>query len=1041
MLKNLLPFLLLFGPLAASAYPATVSSVRSVTQTRTVSGTVLSAKENEPLPGASVVVKGTTRGTVTGADGTFKLEVPAEATTLVISYIGMQPQEVAISSSPLRITLQSSGKDLDEYVVIAYGTAKKSTYTGAVSQIKGDQLVNRQISSVSNALQGLAPGVQSTTQSGQPGADATIRIRGVGSINASSDPLYVVDGVPYGGSINAINPYDIESVSVLKDAASSALYGSRGANGVIIITTKKGRKGASNIDVRVSQGFSSRAVKDYPQVSTDDYFTMYWEALRNGAPRTMTPTQAKQFASSNLISRLGVNPYGSKFPEPVDTSGRLVPGASALWNDNWTDAMSRTGKRTEADISINGASDKARYFISGGYLNDQGIYLGSGFKRYNVRTNLDLDVKPWLKVGVNLSGAHSSQDAPPSEDSRTDNYVNYGRLMSGIYPVYQRDENGNEIRDKNGDRVFDYGDYRPSAANPNSNLVQTSRIDKHNQIRDDISMRAYGEADIWKGLKFKTSYNADYSSRNRHDYTNPLLGFDAEVGGTVSKTSYRIFSWTFNNILTYEQTFNQKHHINLLAGQEAYKYTWTYGYGERSGFSLPGLDEPAAASLLKDYTGYTDKYALSSYLGRAEYDYDQRYFFSASLRTDGSSRFAPKNRWGTFWSLGASWKLSQEQFLKNATWLNLLTVRASYGAQGNDNLGDAGTGKFYTYKFLYQINSNLGEGGTFRENLYNPMLKWETNLNLNLGVDFSMFKNRLGGSVEFFRRSSRDLLYSKPLALSTGYSAIDQNIGALKNTGVDVNLNAIPVQTKDFSWKVDLNLTHYKNEITSLPQKEIINNTKKLMVGHSIYDFWLRKWAGVDPSNGLPTWYVTDEQGKTTTTTEYAKGSQYYVGSSLPDLYGGLTNTFRYKNLSFSFLITYSLGGKILDNDVTFLMHTGTSAGRAWHTDMLDRWTPQNTNTDIPKLTTANTNWTAASTRWLYDASYARLKSVNLSYSLPKSLMDRAHLNNVTIYVQGDNLITVFGHKGMDPEQSVGGTTYYRYPANKAVSAGINLNF
>ncbi|WP_212004107.1 TonB-dependent receptor [Chitinophaga sp. HK235] len=1028
MLQRLLIFLLLLGPLAAFS------------QVRTVTGIVLSAKDKEPLPGATIVIKGTTKGVLSGPDGSFRLEVtdPA-ATTLVISYVGMVPQEVPVSTSPIQISLQSAGKNIDEVVIVAYGTAKKSSYTGSVSQIKGAELQNRQVSSVTKALQGLAPGVQSASQSGQPGSDATIRIRGVGSINASADPLYVVDGVPYGGNLSAINPFDIESISVLKDAASSALYGSRGANGVIIITTKKGRAKGASIDLRVSQGYSKRAVSDYNRVSTDQYFPMYWRALFNENLGSQDSATAARNASRDLVGELGINPYGSAYPQPVGTDGKLVAGAKPLWNDDWVKGMQRTGHRTEANLSISGATDKTRYFISGGYLDDQGIYLGSGFKRYNVRSNLDIDARKWLKVGLNLSAAHSDQQAPPTEDSRSDNYVNYGRLMGPMYPIYQRDPNtGAYLLDAKGNRIFDFGSYRPDPANPRTNLIQTSGIDKHDTIRDDVSVRVYGEATLWKGLKFKTSYNADYSSRVGHDYTNPTLGFDAEVGGTVVKGNYRTFSWTFNNILTYENTFNEKHHLNLLAGQEAYKFTYTFVEGSKSGFSVPGIDEPADAALITGLTGYSDNYSLSSYLGRAEYDYAGKYFFSASLRGDGSSRFAPKVRWGTFWSLGASWKASEETFLKDKSWLNLLSFRVSYGGQGNDNLGPA---RYYNYLPLYAINSNLGMGGTYRQSLFNDKLKWETNLNLNAGVDWSMFENRFGGSAEFFIRRSQDLLYSRPKPLSIGYASVDENIGALKNTGIDINLHGTPIRTKDFSWNVDLNMTHYRNKVTSLPQKEIISGTKKLMVGKSIYDFYLRQWSGVDPNTGQPLWKFTNPDGSIKDTSNYSQATQYYSGSSLPDLYGGLTNTFTYKNFSFSFLITYSFGGKVLDNDYTFLMGLGSSAGRAWSTEMLNAWTPTNRNTDVPQLNTVAPSWTAASTRFLYDATYARLKSVNLSYSLPRTLMERAHLNNVTVYLQGENLITLYNHQGMDPEQTVGGTTYYRYPAVKTLSAGINLSF
>lgn len=1024
MQQRVLLFLLCLLPIAVTA------------QLRTITGTVTTAKDNTPLPGATVSVKNSSTGTVTDATGHFSIDVsdPA-ATTLLVSYIGLQQQEVTITGKALNIILQAGAKDIDEVVVVAYGTAKKASYTGSVAQIKREQIQNLQVSSISKALQGQVPGLQSTSISGQPGSDATIRIRGVGSINASSDPLYVVDGVPYGGSINAINPADIESISVLKDAASSALYGSRGANGVIIITTRQGT-GASKITARVTRGITKRAVKDYETIGTNEYFQLYWEALRNAAV-TNGSANPEQAASNTLVERLGINPYGDKYPQPVGTDGKLVAGATPLWNDDWQDATQRTGQRTEASLNISGGSGNTRYFVSGGYLDEQGMALNSGFKRYNVRTNLDIDAKKWLKVGLNLNAAHSSQNAPPSEDSRSDNSITYGRLMPSFYPIYERKPDGSYVLNAKGDKVLDYGDYRPSSANTGTNLVGTSYLDQHETLRDDISARIFGELSIWKGLKFRSSYNVDFINRNVNDYTNPDYGWDAEIGGYVSRINLRTLSWTANNILTYDVNVN-KHHINLLAGQEAYRFEIRRIEGSRQSFVKAGFYEPVAASQLLDFTGKSDRYSLSGYMGRLTYDYNEKYYFSASLRRDGSSRFSPSQRWGTFWSVGASWQLNKESFLRETSWLDLLSLKASYGAQGNDNLG---TSKYYAYQGLYTIQNNLGEGGAFKSRLPTENLKWETNLNLNTGIEFSLLHNRVGGSVEYFRRQSKDLLYQQPLALSTGFENIDANIGALKNTGVEVQLNTIPVRLKDFTWSLNLNFTHYKNKITELPQKEIISGTKKLMVGTSIYEFYLREWAGVDPATGKAQWYLTTADGKKEKTSVYANASQYYAGSALPDYYGGITNTFSYKGLSLSVLLTYSVGGKIVDSDILQLLHNGSATGRAWSVDMLNRWTPTNTNTDVPSVSTINNSWTSASTRFLYDASYARLKNVTLTYALPATFLKRLHVSALSVFVQGDNLITWFGHTGMDPEQEVSGTTYYRYPAIKAASGGLNLTF
>ncbi|WP_448636570.1 SusC/RagA family TonB-linked outer membrane protein [Pedobacter panaciterrae] len=702
--------------------------------------------------------------------------------------------------------------------------------------MNADQLQNRQVSNITKALQGLAPGIQAVSSSGQPGTSATLRIRGVGSINASAAPLYVVDGNPFSGDLSSINSSDIESVSILKDAASSALYGSRGANGVIIITTKAGKRNdQTEITANFSQGVSKRAVKDYEQVTTDEYFQNYWLAVKNkqkASNPTYTDLQAGQAASEQIITDLGINPYGSKYPLPVGPDGKLVAGATPLWDDNWGDAMEQTAIRTQADLSFSGGNEKSQYFISGGYLNDKGIALGSGYKRYSARVNLTTKAKKWLTAGLNISAANTLQDYPISEDSNTGNVVNYSRLVPSFYPVYERNPDGSYKTDANGNRVYDFGAYRPSSAIPRSNLAATVDLDKSEILKDNVSARTFLEATIIPELKFKTTYSADFANINNHNYTNPVLGDGAETKGSVSKSNSRTYSWTWNNILTYEKTFNEDHHLNLLAGQEIYKYNYRIISGSRERFVLPGLYEPDAASQLNDFGGSALDYTLLSFLGRAEYDYKKKYLLSASLRTDGSSRFAPATRWGTFWSLGASWKLSEEDFLKDNSWLSTLTLRTSYGAQGNDNIGT-----YYAYEGLYTIQNNLGENGLVTSRLPTPDLKWETNLNFNLGLDFGILNDRISGTVEYFDRRSRDLLFSRPKAPSTGFGSIDANIGALKNTGIEVQINATPIRTADFRWNISLNATHYKNEITALPQEDIKTTTKIMRKGGSVYDF------------------------------------------------------------------------------------------------------------------------------------------------------------------------------------------------------------
>ncbi|WP_343565600.1 TonB-dependent receptor [Sphingobacterium sp.] len=1011
-------------------------------QQRSIHGKVTDATTGQALVGVSVRVSDQNKVTLTDAKGEFTISSSAkDAALLEFSFIGYESQQVWATGATISLALKPSSTDLDEVVVVAYGTSKRTNITGSVSTVSSKAIENRQVSNITKALEGQVPGLQSVASSGQPGTEATIRIRGIGSINASSSPLIVLDGNPYAGDINSINPNDIQSISVLKDAASSALYGSRGANGVIIITTKSGvASDNTKINLNFTQGYSTRAVRDYDQVSTDEYFQLYWEALRNkNLSNGLSAAQSATNASKTLLTDLNVNPYGSKYPQPVGEDGKLVAGAKTLWDDPWTDVLQRTGVRTQADLGFSGGGAKSTYYISGGYLNDQGIAIESGFKRYNLRANIDSKVKSWLNAGVNIGGSSTQQKYPQSEDSNTANIINFTRLVPSFYPYYERNPDGSFVLDANGNKVYDFGEYRPSGATPRNNLAASLPLDKNDIRRENLSARAYLEALFTKNLKLKSTYSVDYTNGSTHDYTNPVLGDGVNTGGYVYRSNVRTVAQTWNNLLTYEKQFGL-HYLNVLAGQEYYAFTSSNISGSRERFVMPDLFEPVAASQLNDFTGSSVDYRLLSFLGRVEYNYDNKYYLSGSLRTDGSSRFAPDTRWGTFWSLGGSWKLKQENFLRDNTTINQLTVRASYGGQGNDNLGT-----YYAYKGLYTIANSLGRGGTYTGRLATPDLKWESNLNLNVGVDVSAFDNRVSLTVEYFNRRSKDLLFTMPMAYSTGYTGYDANIGALKNTGIDVDIHTIPIQNDNFRWNLDLNLSHYKNKITALPNnnRPIPTGNKLLRVGGSIYDFYLPEWAGVNPENGLPQWYTADKDGNKTgeKTSEYGKAGNFIAGSSLPDLVGGIQNSFTYKNFDLSALLSFSLGGQILDNDYIQIMHNGSNPGRAWSKEILERWTPENTQTDVPKLTTDNLSWTSSSTRFLYSGSYARLKTLSLGYSLPSELIKRIGIEKLRVFTTAENLFTLYGHQGMDPEQTVNGATYFRYPAMRTISGGVQFVF
>lgn len=998
------------------------------------------------MPGVTVSVKGTAGGTITSLDGDFTIKADA-GSVLVFSFIGYETVEVPVKGNgPINVELREKTTDLDEVVIaVPYGTAKKSTFTGSAGVVDKKIIANSQVASVSQALQGSVAGLQSFSASGQPGEDATILIRGVGSVNASTTPLYVVDGVPYDGALSSISNQDIASITVLKDAAAASLYGSRAANGVVMITTKQGsKKSAPSIEISAKYGFSDRAVKDYEQVSTEQYFMLEWEAIRNMRMNLKknpdTAEAAAAYATQNLIlNYIGINPYGTAYPQPIGTDGKLVEGARLLWNDSWEDALSQDAHYTDLSARVSGGSENSQYYFSLGYMDNQGAYIGSGFKRYTLRANITSDLTKWLQVGVNVGLTHSIQDFPKSDDSSLGNVVLAARSIPSFYPVYERDpETGAYVLDENGQRVYDYGKYRHGSY-AGYNQAQSMLYDKNEIKRDAASVRGYLQVTPIEGLTYKMSLNIDYNSRFTHDYANPTYGKEP-VTGSVSKSNTRTTGMTFNNVVNWEHTFGEVHNVRLMAGQEYYEYNTSNFGGSRSNVITDGYFEPDVASTLTGFSGNSDQYKLLSYFGQAEYNYAQKYFASVSMRADGSSRFHPDNRWGAFWSFGGSWKIGREAFVEEAagSWLSDLTLRASYGAQGNDNVG------YYAYQALYGIGSFLGETALTTSRLDTPELSWETNLNANIGLDFSLWSNRLFGTVEWFQRTSKDLLFSRDLVPSSGFSSIDDNIGKVRNYGWEFTLGGTPILTRDWTWRLSVNATTYKNEIVSIPTDVMWSGTKKWVKGGSIYDFWMYEWAGVDPETGDAQWYMTDtETGERVKTTNYGSltsQDKVKVGNALPKVSGGFQSDLTWRDLSLSMAFAYSIGNKIYNRDKASLMGVSGANGSTMSKDLLNRWTPENTQTDVPRLEYDQTSYfTSASTRWLVDGSYLRLKTVTLNYNLPKKWIQPAMLKDVSIYVQGENLLTFSKQQGLDPEQALGGVTYWRYPAMKTLSFGINV--
>ena len=1034
---------------------ASMFTTLSLFAQKKVSGIVTDAN-GKPLANVSVVVKGTNIGASTNADGVFTLTVPENAKTLQFSSVSMDAKEVAVSSGNFNVKMQPKAEDLGDVIVtVPYGTVKKKAFTGAENTISSASLQKQQVTSVTKALEGLIPGLIATNGGGQPGSSSSIRIRGFGSVNASSSPLYVLNGVPYDGSIEAISSDDIESVTVLKDAAAAALYGSRAANGVILINTKKGKKGKAVVSLSARQGIMTRGIPEYDRLAPKEYYETFWEAYRNSyITQGATPADAGIAASDRLTGPNGLvyNAYnvpGGSLVDPV--TGKLDPNAKLLWNESWEDALFRRAHRSNVALSISGASDNMDYFFSAGYLDEEGIVRNSGFKRYNFRLDVNSATTKWLNTGINLDGSVTKQTSVLSGGTATSNPFYYSREMGPIYPVYQHDlVTGAIVTDASGQPMLDFGTpdqmgTRPYA--PRSNLRGTIELDQNYSDLLGGNLNTYAEIKFLKDFSFKTTLGLNLSDVYSTDYQNNQYGDAAPTvpgnGGRSTKSFFRQLSLTANEVLTWTKQLSLNN-VKLLLGHENYKFKGNSLSADKYGFLYPGqteLDNGTASN--SPASSSEDNHRIESYFANLNYDYDQKYLLSASFRSDGSSRFRDEVRWGNFYSIGLGWRITQEKFMKNVKWVNDLKLRFSYGEQGNEDIGD-----YYPYRAYYYATGT----GSYSPptTATNADLLWEKNKVTNLGLDFSLFKRRLSGTIELYNKVSDNLLFDVPLPASTGYSSITKNVGTMRNFGLEVQLGYNVIMKKKFNWRVDLNLTSFKNEITKLPPGQptvsgIVTGTKKLSIYHSIYDFWLPEYAGVDASTGDALYYkdILDASGNITgkkVTNVYNQATYYYHGSAIPKISGGISNSFNYKRFDLSVLLTFAYGSLFYDGNYASLMHRG-AAGTAWSTDILQRWQHPGDVTVVPRVESETAQaQEGASTRFLMDGSWLNVKNVTLSYAVPQSKKNSI-LGGITVFVNCDNAILFTAKKGMDPQRSFTGTSDATYTPFRTVTAGLTVNF
>jgi len=977
-------------------------------QNRIITGNVTAEQDGLGLPGVSVVVKGTTNGASTDIDGNYSIELNTTGGVLVFSSVGMQTQEITIGSSNIiNVNMVIDSKDLDEVMVVAYGTAKKSSFTGAAATVSSDAISKVPVSSVEKALTGMVSGVQVSSSSGQPGSATTIRIRGRGSYSASSSPLYVIDGVPMatnslstgGNLLSTLNPGDIKTLTVLKDAAAASLYGSLAANGVILITTKQGKGGKTKIKLSHAIGFSDFATDNLETASGDDFVRTHTDAMRN-----------KGYDDAKIEDYLDHYEYS----KPED--GYF----------DWKDALFRTGITKNTELSASGGNEKTTFYISANIFDQTGVAFCSQLKRKSGRINLTHKYSDKLKFGANVLLAQTDQDVVVGSNTYTNPFYSYVRKSWPTVTPY--DEDGNYTPKLKDGYAYNLLDHYEKTSNDN-------------QIFRSMTS-AWAELKITNNLTARTTAMYDWIDSDANRYRSPYSASGAKVKGQINRTNKKNINLTSSTTLVYDKIINEDHNINLLGGYEV--SSTKYSYLSALGQNLPNdnLKTLSVAASPVSVGGSSSEKSMISYFSRLNYDYKGKYYFSGSFRRDGSSKLGANERWANFYSVSGSWRMSEEEFMKNISVIDNLKLRASYGTSGNLPSG------YYDHLPLYGYTSKyVGQPAGAESQLSNDNLTWEKNHNLNFGLDFG-FLNRIAGSIDYFKRTTSDLLMAKNISTVTGFSSVMRNVGEMENTGFEFELNTQNIVKDDFHWNTTFNISFLDNKITKLLSDETDSYTIK-KEGLPYYTYNLLPWAGVDSENGDPLWYKvdTDENGNKTvsdeTTNNYKETEQVEMGSPDPTFFGSIGNNFSYKGFDLSFLFNFSVGGQIYHIHGSSLWNDGYKSYKyALPATQTDYWEKPGDVSKNPKpIWGGNKKSYKPSSRFLMDNDYIRLKNISLAYNLPSSLVKKASLTSVKFYVQGTNLLTFASQDLVDPEQSPSGFIGFEMPNNKTVTFGVSVEF
>jgi len=1065
--------------------------VFSFAQEKTVSGKVTD-QNGAPLPGVSVLVVGTTTGTQSDFDGLYSISV-AQGATLRFSYIGQKTQDVVVgSSNTIDVQLSEDAQALEEVIVTGFGNVSKTSFAGSAKVVAGENISNKSFTNVSQALAGEAAGVAVFNTSGQPGSTSTVRIRGFGSVNGSQAPLYIVDDAPFGGSLNDINPNDIKSVTVLKDASATSLYGARGANGVIVITTKRGRDSGNSINVSVKTGTNFQGVGRYETIkSPEEYIGINWQATRQRGliENDGDNAAAIAYANANLFEGAGnadvsdISPVYNMWnvsgsgaqgvSELIDpATGTVRPGVTRRYNPElWEDFAFQNSNRTEANLTISNFSDNSSLYTSVGFIDDIGYASNTDYKRLNARVAATNSFGDFVSMNTSLNYTQSETNNNGTGSSSSSQFWWIDNLPT-IYPLFTRDAAGQKIEDPiYGGFLFDYGLEDGRGFGFATNGVADSQINISNSKANSVNFNNDTKITLADGLTFENNFAYQYFMNDFTSLNEPFYSPAKGDGGRINRSRGETKNYSIRTGLRYNKSFNDMN-LSAFLSHVASAYEYNYLEAERSKLVTPFGTDIANGVINNPSDGYTDNERTESYIANVTTDFKNKYFLNATFNRDASSRFK-NNKWGDFYSVGAAWVLTQEDFMSGVDFVDFLKVKASYGVLGNSG----GVG-FYPGYNLYSVN-NLNDNISLAfATKGNPDLTWESSNQFNVGVEFEL-GGFLEGSIEAYSKNTTDMFFDRRVGPSVGYALIKVNDGELLNAGLEFDLDFSVVKNEKFTFNIAVNGESFRNELLAMPIDPATGEQQKLdqagsfarTVGRSLYDWYMPVYAGVNAATGAAQWErnfddknsngVFDDGDATITsltsylndnpsanvaqelTEVYAEATDKFIDkTAIPDLRGAIRLNAQFGDFSLSTLLNYQLGGWAYDSAYANLMDNDYNGTNNFHVDIRDRWKAPGDVTNIPRQDARyQIQQNATSTRFLTKADYLALNNIRIGYSVPKSFASKIGLKKADVFVTGDNLWLMSERQGFNPSTAItGGSSIYRYNPLSTIVLGVNLN-